>query len=237
VPCWLLLLAVFWWGSTGFRPRCLPWWTRRQAWPRRRLLLCKLPPPKLRLQSPVRRLARLLFHRHLPHLQGLPLPQRPELPRRQRRRSLRPNRRRAAMWTPALRPTVRSLGPTAPISRATGRGGFAQNRSPRLNFGGSVRGTPGTGAIRPAFGLSATPHAGPNHAIPRLPDYPYGFGQHRAARSPLAHHPAAAAKGGCAGVRATAASQGGGSECGAQPHLSEETGTCPANVGGCQHHR
>ena len=37
------------------------------------------PPRNLRLQSPVRRLARLLFHRRLPRLQVLPLPQRREL--------------------------------------------------------------------------------------------------------------------------------------------------------------
>ena len=137
-------MAACCWGSTGFRPRCLRWWIPRLASRPRRLLLCRLPSrsPRLRCQTrlqaqrQVRRWAHPLCRRRLPRLQGLPLPHLLELPRRQRHRSPRPNRRCVATWTPALRPIVRLPGPTAPISRATGRGGFAQNRSCRLIFAG-----------------------------------------------------------------------------------------------------
>ena len=43
---------------------------------------------------------------------------------------------------------------------------------------------------------------GPGNAVSRLPYRPHGFGQHRAARNPLAHHAGPATQAGRAGVRA-----------------------------------
>ena len=71
---------------------------------------------------------------------------------------------------------------------------------------------------------------GPGNAVSRLPYHPHGFGQHRAARNPLAHHSAAATEVGRAGVRHAAAPQSRGSECGAQSGLSEESGAGAAGV-------
>src|SRR6185436_20741309 len=69
-----------------------------------------------------------------------------------------------------------------------------------------------------------------DNAIPRLPYRSYGFGQHGAARGPLAHHSAATAKVGGAGVLHATASQSRGSERGVEPDLSEKSGACAADV-------
>ena len=53
---------------------------------------------------------------------------------------------------------------------------------------------------------------GPSNAVSRLPYHPHGFGQHRAARNPLAHHAGPATQAGRAGVRHAAAPEGRGSE-------------------------
>ena len=63
---------------------------------------------------------------------------------------------------------------------------------------------------------------GPSNAVSRLPYRPHGFGQHRAARNPLAHHAGPATQAGRAGVRDAAASQSRGSERGARARFIRE---------------
>jgi hypothetical protein len=101
----------------------------------RRLLLCELPPcpsPSV----PVRRLARLLFHRpRLAAPRGCRSCSGARL-QHKRRRQLRPNRRRVSNVDPyRCLPFVYSSDCTY---QPTAGHGSAEERAPQMNFGGSV---------------------------------------------------------------------------------------------------